>query len=166
MRYQLRLSMKCTFPLLIVALVFARSSIGFADESLFKREKETVYGRKHGLAMTLDIFQPLAKRNNRGIVFVVSGGWFSAQNQIDGMAKRLNWVALIKRGYTLFPVVNRDADKLVPIQQAHRIMPKFKAAGVEARLIVMPGNDHGWVAEPAEVKMVGEWFDKHLLESR
>jgi acetyl esterase/lipase len=82
------------------------------------------------------------------------------------MAKRLNWVALIKRGYTLFPVVNRDADKLVPIQQAHRIMPKFKAAGVEARLLVMPGKDHGWVAEPAEVKMVGEWFDKHLLESR
>ena len=113
MRYQLRLSMKCTFRLLIVALVFARSSIGFADESLFKREKEIIYGRKHGLAMTLDIFQPLAKRNNRGIVFVVSGGWFSAQNQIDGMAKRLNWMA-----------------------------------------------------EPAEVKTVGEWFDKHLLESR
>ena len=113
MRYQLRLSMKCTFPLLIVALVFARSSIGFADESLFKREKEIIYGRKHGLAMTLDIFKPLAKRSNRGIVFVVSGGWFSAQNQIDGMAKRLNWMA-----------------------------------------------------EPAEVKTVGEWFDKHLLESR
>ena len=68
MRYQLRLSLKCTFPLLIVVLVFASSSIGFADESLFKRENEIIYGRKHGLAMTLDIFQPLAKRNNRGIV--------------------------------------------------------------------------------------------------
>jgi len=324
MRYQLPRSMKCTFPLLIVVLVFARASIGFADESLFKREKEIIYGRKHGLAMTLDIFQPLAKRNNRGIVFVVSGGWFSAQNQIDGMAKRLNWVALIKRGYTLFAVVHGsqpkytipeiredmhravrfirhnagdygidpgqigifggsagghlslmqgtagldgdpdasdtverqssrvqavvsyfpptdflnyggegehfdkyirdlsngknqflaaldfhtydsgqnwyervmddaevrdrlreaapvthvskgdaptliihgDADKLVPIQQAHRMMPKFKAAGVEARLLVMPGKDHGWKAEPAELKTVGEWFDKHLLEAR
>ena len=51
-------------------------------------------------------------------------------------------------------------------QQAHRIMPKFKAAGVEARLLVMPGKDHGWMAEPEEVKTVGEWFDKHLLESR
>mgnify|MGYP007051345519 CR=1 len=38
MRYQLPRSMKCTFPLLIVVLVFARASIGFADESLFKRE--------------------------------------------------------------------------------------------------------------------------------
>ena len=51
-------------------------------------------------------------------------------------------------------------------QQAHRIMPKFKAAGVEARLLVMPGKDHGWMAEPEEVKTVGEWFDKHLLEAR
>ena len=63
-------------------------------------------------------------------------------------------------------IIHGDADKLVPIQQAHRIMPKFKAAGVEARLLVMPGKDHGWMAEPAEVKTVGEGFDKHLLESR
>jgi dipeptidyl aminopeptidase/acylaminoacyl peptidase len=46
------------------------------------------------------------------------------------------------------------------------MMPKFKAAGVEARLLVMPGKDHGWKAEPAELKTVGEWFDKHLLEAR
>ncbi len=52
-------------------------------------------------------------------------------------------------------------------QQGHRIRPKFKAAGVEARLLIMPGKDHGWMAEPAEeVKTVGEWFDKHLLEAR
>jgi hypothetical protein len=63
MRYQFLLSMKCTFPLLIVVLVFARSSIGFADESLFKREKEIIYERKLCLALTLDVFQPLAKRN-------------------------------------------------------------------------------------------------------
>jgi hypothetical protein len=30
----------------------------------------------------------------------------------------------------------------------------------------MPGKDHGWKAEPEEVKTVGEWFDKHLLEAR
>jgi dipeptidyl aminopeptidase/acylaminoacyl peptidase len=63
-------------------------------------------------------------------------------------------------------IIHGDADKLVPIQQAHRIMPKFKAASVEARLLVMPGKDHGWKAEPEEVKTVGEWFDKHLLEAR
>jgi acetyl esterase/lipase len=44
-------------------------------------------------------------------VFVVSGGWFSAQNKIDGMAKRLNWVGLNKPGYTLFAVVHGSQPK-------------------------------------------------------
>ena len=103
--------MKFTLPFLFVALVLIPPSVGFADENLFKRENEIIYGRKHGLAMTIDVFQPLAKRNNRRIVFVVSGGWFSAQNKIDGMAKRLNWVGLIKRGYTLFAVVHGSQPK-------------------------------------------------------
>ncbi len=59
--------MKFTLPLLFVALVLIPPSVGFADENLFKREKEIIYERNHDLAMTLDIFQPLAKRNNRGI---------------------------------------------------------------------------------------------------
>ena len=101
--------MKFTFPFLII--VFVYSSVGFAEESLFKREREIIYGRRHGLAMTFDVFQPLAKRNARGIVFVVSGGWFSAQDKIDGVAKRLNWVELIKRGYTLFAVVHGSQPK-------------------------------------------------------
>ena len=59
--------MKFTLPLLFVALVLIPPSVGFADENLFKREKEIIYERNHDLAMTLDIFQPLAKRNNLGI---------------------------------------------------------------------------------------------------
>ena len=59
--------MRFTLPFLFVALVLIPPSVGFADENLFKREKEIIYGLKHGLAMTLDVFQPLAKRNNRGI---------------------------------------------------------------------------------------------------
>ena len=318
--YQLSRSMKRLAYLIAAAAVWQVAS-SFAEESPFKREKEIIYGRKHGLAMTLDVFQPLAKRNGRGIVFVVSGGWFSAQNKIDGAAKRLNWVELIKRGYTLFAVVHGsqpkytipeiredmhravrfirhnakdysidpeqigifggsagghlslmqgtdgldgdpgagdpverqssrvqavvayfpptdflnygkegqhfdkhirkilngknpflaaldfhhydndqnwfervteevegqkrlrevapathvskgdpptliihgDADRLVPIQQAHWIMPKFKEAGIEAELLVMPGKDHGWEPEPEELKKFGDWFDKHLL---
>ncbi len=320
--YQLSLSMKRLAYLIATTVVWQVAS-SFAEESPFRREKEIVYGRKHGLAMTLDVFQPLAKRNGRGIVFAVSGGWFSAQKNIDGIAKRSNWIELIKRGYTLFAVVHGsqpkytvpeiredmhrairfirynaktygidperigifggsagghlslmqgtdghdgdpkakdpvewqssrvqavvayfpptdflnygkegqhfdkfirnllngrnpylaaldfhsydgdqnwyeriteevkvheklrevapvthvsegdapsliihgDADKLVPIQQAHRIMPKFKAVGVEAELLVMPGKEHGWEPVPEELKTIGEWFDKHLLKA-
>ena len=321
MQYPLPPPMRRTLFLLIVAIAFVQSPVVFAEESLYKRESEVIYGRKHGLAMTLDVFRPLAKRNGRGIVFAVSGGWFSAQKNIDGIARRSNWVELINRGYTLFAVVHgsqpkftvpeirkdmhravrfirhnakaygidperigifggsagghlslmqgtdgldgdpdasdsverqsskvqavvayfpptdflnygkegqhfdkvvRDLlngknpflaaldfhsydsdqnwyeritdeaevreklrevspvthvskgdaptliihggdDRLVPIQQAHWIMPKFKAAGVEAELLVMPGKDHGWKAGPDEVKRFCDWFDRHLL---
>jgi len=309
---------------LVGVFFFAHAAISQDGHEMYKREGEVIYGRKYGLALTMDVFQPLAKRNNRGIVFAVSGGWFSAQKNIDGIAKRSTWNELIKRGYTLFAVVHGsqpkftvpeirkdmhralrfirhnakvydidpehigifggsagghlslmqgtdgldgdsnasdpverqsskvqavvayypptdflnygregqhfdkfirkllngrnpylaaldfhsydrdqnwyeriteepkvreklrevapvthvssgdaptliihgDADLLVPIQQAHWIIPKFKAVGVEAELLVMPGKDHGWEAEPAELKTVGDWFDKHLLKIR
>ncbi len=40
-------------------------------------EPDIVYGHKHGLAMTLDHYQPSADTNGAAIVFMVSGGWFS-----------------------------------------------------------------------------------------
>jgi dipeptidyl aminopeptidase/acylaminoacyl peptidase len=42
-------------------------------------------------------------------------------------------------------------------------MGKFKQEGVEAELLTMPGKNHGWKAEPEEIKRFGDWFDKHLL---
>ena len=43
-------------------------------------------------------------------------------------------------------------------------MPKFKAVGVEAELLVMPGKNHGWKAEPEEIKKIENWFDWHLFQ--
>ena len=60
-------------------------------------------------------------------------------------------------------IIHGDADLLVPIQQAKRILKKYKEAGVESELLVMPGKNHGWKAEPDELKRFGDWFDKYLL---
>ncbi|MGB1789260.1 MAG: alpha/beta hydrolase family protein [Limisphaerales bacterium] len=60
-------------------------------------------------------------------------------------------------------LIHGDADMLVPIRQSKRIMGKFKQEGVEAELLTMPGKNHGWKAEPEEIKRFGDWFDKHLL---
>ena len=61
-------------------------------------------------------------------------------------------------------IIHGDVDKLLPIQQARWIMPKFKAVGGEAELLVMPGKNHGWKAEPEEIKKIGNWFDMHLFQ--
>ena len=43
------------------------------------RTEDVLYGRKFGMALTMDIFQP-AKPNGAGILFLVNGGWLSSKD--------------------------------------------------------------------------------------
>ena len=77
-----------------------------ADPPAYDRKVDVVYGRKHGMALTLDVFTP--KDNPRysqhgpAIVWVVSGGWFSFHEGIQlPMIEEF-----LKRGYTVFAVVH------------------------------------------------------------
>lgn len=78
-----------------------------ADEAAYTRTENVIYGRKFGLAMTMDVFQPSAAANGSGVVFVVSGGWFSARQAIQ--PKYI--VELLLRGYTVFAVVHGSQPK-------------------------------------------------------
>ena len=282
-----------------------------ADEPAFTRTEDVIYGRKYGTALTMDVFRPRHDANGLGVIYVVSGGWFSNHDAINP-----GFIApLVERGYTVFAVVhgsqpkftipevlqdmNRavrfihahagdyaidperlgiygasagghlslmqgtagdagdprakdpvdrassrvravacffpptdflnygkagelaigtgvlenfkapfdfhemdtkrrkfvpvvdpaeilatgrrvspvnhvtpddpptliihgDADKLVPIQQAERIIEKFKDAGVDAKLVVKPGAVHGWPELAKDVDRFADWFDEHL----
>ncbi len=74
----------------------------------FTRTEDVIYGRKFGTALTLDVFKP-AKPNGFGIIFVVSGGWFSAHEAINPAMFR----AFLDRGYTVFPVVHGSQPKFI-----------------------------------------------------
>ena len=73
----------------------------------FTRTEDIIYGRKYGTALTLDVFTPQRDANGAAVVFVVSGGWFSAHEAIhvDVFAEYLN------RGYTVVPVVHGSQPK-------------------------------------------------------
>jgi acetyl esterase/lipase len=72
----------------------------------FDRTRDVIYGRKYGLAMTMDIMTP-KKTNGLGIIFVVSGGWFSRPENINAA-----FVApFLARGYTVFNVVHGSQPK-------------------------------------------------------
>ena len=74
----------------------------------FKRIEDVIYGRKFGTALTLDVFQP-DKPNGFGIIFVVSGGWFSAHEAISlGPVQ-----SFLDRGYTVFAVVHGSQPKFI-----------------------------------------------------
>ena len=68
------------FPLLFAVL--ATVDLCAAD-SPFDRTADVIYGRKFGTALTMDVFRPKEKANGLGIIFVVSGGWFSGR-EADG----------------------------------------------------------------------------------
>jgi acetyl esterase/lipase len=59
-------------------------------------------------------------------------------------------------------IIHGDKDWLVPIQQSETFIAKLKAAGVEAKLVVKPGAEHGWANMTEEQKQIADWFDAHL----
>jgi len=72
----------------------------------YARTEDVIYGRKHGTALTMDVFRP-EKPNGLGVIFVVSGGWFSAHQAIA-----MPFVEpLVNRGYTVFAVVHGSQPK-------------------------------------------------------
>jgi acetyl esterase/lipase len=63
-------------------------------------------------------------------------------------------------------IIHGDKDGLVPIQQSHLIMAKFKELGVTAKLIVKEGADHGWPGMDKDLSVMADWFDQYLKGPR
>lgn len=73
-----------------------------------KVEADVIYGRKDGMALTLDVVRP-AKANGAALLWIQSGGWYS--NWVDakiwpGVAK-----PYLDQGYTVFIVRHASAPK-------------------------------------------------------
>jgi acetyl esterase/lipase len=107
--------------LLPACLFLLALSGAWAQSNLdFKRTEDVIYGRKFGTALTLDVFQP-RPTNGVGIVFMVSGGWFSSHESISGVFFK----PLLKRGYTVFAVVHGSQPKFVVteiVEDIHRAL--------------------------------------------
>lgn len=84
--------------LLILA---ATHTAALAAEPRFTRQEDVIYGRKYGLALTFDVLKP-AQPNGAAVVWVISGGWFSAKEAIQPLFV----TELLNRGYTVFAVVH------------------------------------------------------------
>ena len=95
-------------PLLVTLL-----SLGSVHAQNVKRTEDIIYGRKFGVSLTMDVFQP-GQPNGYGVIWMVSGGFFSSKEAISpGFYK-----SLLDRGYTVFAVV-------------HGSQPKFQIEEIE-----------------------------------
>src|SRR5688500_2671305 len=71
----------------------------------FDRARDVIYGRSWGTSLTMDVFTPPKdKRNGIGVIWVVSGGWYSAPEAINDST--IHWFAQppLDRGYTVLAV--------------------------------------------------------------
>jgi len=91
----------------------------------FTRAEDVIYGRKYGLAMTMDIFTPKENANGKGVIWCVSGGWFSAKPGGVGLGKEF-----VDRGYVVFAVIHGSQPKFtIPevLEDMHRAVRFIKA---------------------------------------
>jgi acetyl esterase/lipase len=72
------------------------------------KESEIIYGRKDGMALTMVKHAPNGQSNHRGIVWIVSGSWYSSYSNRPG-ADKLK--ILLDRGYTVFEVIHGSQPK-------------------------------------------------------
>jgi acetyl esterase/lipase len=70
------------------------------------RTSDIIYGRKAGMALTLDMFVP-AKKNGAAVIFIVSGGWLSSHDDTTMVHVTPDvYSPFLDRGYTVFAVVH------------------------------------------------------------
>jgi acetyl esterase/lipase len=119
--------------------------LAVAEQPDFKRTEDVIYGRKFGTALTLDVLKP-AKANGLGIVFMVSGGWFSAHESIAPSF----YEPLLAHGYTVFAVVHGSQPRFnIPeiVQDIHRavryIRHNAKTYGVDPDHLGISGASAG-----------------------
>src|SRR5436190_4533958 len=96
--------LRCAAVVFLVAAVAVRCRAG-GD---VKIEPDVIYGRKDGMALTLDVVRP-AKANGAGVLWIQSGGWYS--NWTDPKVWPTSAKHFLDRGYTVFIVRHASAPK-------------------------------------------------------
>jgi len=92
---------------LVFLLVVLSGGIALGADDL-KITPDVVYGHKDGMALTFDVLAP-KEQNGAGVLFMVSGGWYSKWRDPQGMAGQFG--DLLQNGFTLFIVRHGSAPK-------------------------------------------------------
>ena len=97
---------------LLGAVLFLASTLVASSHAVegMRITPDVVYGHKHGMALTMDVFQPDGG-NGVGVLFMVSGGWFSIwapPEQTMGLFR-----PLLDKGFTVFAVRHGSSPKYV-----------------------------------------------------
>src|SRR5579872_5304676 len=101
----------CWKSALLGALVLSTIGKSAQCDEPIRRTEDVIYGRKAGMALTMDVFQP-ARPNRCGLLFLVNGGWLSSKSTPRMVTIRPDdYRVYLDRGYTVFAVVTSSQPK-------------------------------------------------------
>jgi acetyl esterase/lipase len=110
------------------------------------RQRDVVYGRKFGMALTMDVWKP-GKQNGAGVIFLVSGAFRSGIDMVDsGFYGPVIFAPFLERGYTLF-LVSHGAQPRFTVSE---IVPDVHRA---VRFIRVHARDNG--VDPDRLGVMG-----------
>ena len=98
-----------------------RAGTAFCEELVIRTE-DVIYGRKSGMALTLDVFQPV-KSNGSGLLFLVNGGWLSSKaTPLMVTIRPEDYRVFLDRGYTVFAVVTSSQPKFTVSEEIEDVL--------------------------------------------
>jgi dienelactone hydrolase len=135
------------FLVMAVALSLALANECRAQEA--PRIRDVVYGRKYGMALTMDVVKP-AKPSGVGLLVMVSGGFTSDIAYVDSVFKLDTFKPFLDKGYTLFFVCHGSQPKFTVVEivsDVHRavrfIRTNAKTWGVDPERLCVTGASSG-----------------------
>lgn len=119
----------------------------------FKLTGDVIYGRKYGVALTLDVLQPLRKGNRAAVLEVVSDT-FTSNPPVVGGNLSIRTQGLLDAGYTVILVTHSSAPKhTIPeiLGDTHRavrfVRHNAKRLDLDPdRIAIMGGSSGGYLA--------------------
>ncbi len=94
---------------LYLLVVFFCNAVAGEMPVAYQATDDVVYGHKDGLALTLDVVEPVENRKGIGLILVSSGSWVSRKSDIlqeeEDRRQNDHWLqGLLKGGFTVFVV--------------------------------------------------------------
>ena len=79
------------------------------------------------------------------------------------LSKEISPIQFIHSNLPPILIAHGDADKLVPLYQAQTFEKRARESGSTVKVIVKPGQQHGWAGMEKDMEVFAQWFDEHLL---
>ena len=103
--------MRANWFVVVFGLLSLAAPLDAQEITGVRRTEDLVYGRKWGMALTMDLFQP-EKPNGCGLLFLVNGGWLSSKSTpLMVTIRPSDYQVFLERGYTVCAVVTSSQPK-------------------------------------------------------